>query len=84
MRGEKGQKSDGHNQALLENSIKVLRKSAQSLVDRGEANDLKTALNRGVTMYLDYAEDQAKRRKTITMNGLINLMPFFHSMKEKF
>ena len=58
MRGEKGQKSDGHNQALLENSIKVLRKSAQSLVDRGEAKDLKTAYKKLVGV-LDKYDDLA-------------------------
>lgn len=40
-------------------------------------------LNRVVTMYLDYAEDQAKRRKTITMSEWANMLDAFLSFNER-
>jgi len=40
-------------------------------------------LNRIVTMYLDYAEDQAKRRKTITMNEWAGKLDAFLSFNER-
>ncbi len=40
-------------------------------------------LNRVVTMYLDYAEDQAKRRKTITMNEWTDKLDAFLSFNER-
>lgn len=40
-------------------------------------------LNQVITMYLDYAEDQAKRRKTITMSEWTDKLDAFLSMKEK-
>ncbi len=40
-------------------------------------------LNRVVTMYLDYAEDQAKRRKTITMNDWADRLDAFLSFNER-
>ena len=40
-------------------------------------------LNRVVTMYLDYAEDQAKRRKTISMNEWTDKLDAFLSFNER-
>ena len=40
-------------------------------------------LNRIVTMYLDYAEDQARKRKTITMNGWANKLDVFLEFNER-
>lgn len=40
-------------------------------------------LNRVVTMYLDYAEDQAKRRKTISMNEWTSKLDAFLSFNER-
>lgn len=40
-------------------------------------------LNRVVTMYLDYAEDQAKRRNTITMNEWAEKLDAFLSFNER-
>lgn len=40
-------------------------------------------LNRVVTMYLDYAEDQAKRRKTITMNDWASKLDAFLLFNER-
>ena len=40
-------------------------------------------LNRIVTMYLDYAEDQAKKRKTITMNEWADKLDAFLSFNER-
>jgi len=40
-------------------------------------------LNRVVTMYLDYAEDQAKRRKTIIMNEWADKLDAFLLFSER-
>ena len=40
-------------------------------------------LNRIVTMYLDYAEDQARKRKTITMNGWADKLDVFLEFNER-
>jgi hypothetical protein len=40
-------------------------------------------LNRIVTMYLDYAEDQAKRRKTLTMREWEDKLGAFLSFNER-
>lgn len=41
------------------------------------------ALNRMVTMYLDYAEDQARRKKTMTMSQWVNKLDGFLQFNER-
>ena len=62
-----------------------------SIVRKGDAGTAKNylqkdeieELNRIVTMYLDYAEDQAKKRKTITMNEWADKLDTFLTFNER-
>lgn len=61
----------------------VVRKAdvgiAKNYLDGGEVDEL----NRIVTMYLDYAEDQAERRKTVSMTGWIDKLDAFLEFNER-
>ncbi len=52
---------------------------AKNYLSQEEINEL----NRIVTMYLDYAEDQAKRRKTMTMNEWADKLDAFLSFNDR-
>lgn len=52
---------------------------AKNYLTRAEMDEL----NRIVTMYLDYAEDQAKRRKTMTMNEWSEKLDIFLAFNER-
>ena len=52
---------------------------AKNYLDRPEIEEL----NRIVTMYLDFAEDQAKRRKTVTMGEWADKLDAFLSFNER-
>ncbi len=58
---------DAQNMGLTSWKGSVVRKADVSTAKNYLAPDEIDELNRIVTMYLDFAEDQAKRRKTITM-----------------
>lgn len=61
----------------------VVRKAdvgiAKNYLDGDEVGEL----NRIVTMYLDYAEDQAERRKTVTMAGWADKLDAFLEFNER-
>ena len=71
------------NMGLTSFTGSIVRKgdisTAKNYLQQNEIDEL----NRIVTMYLDYAEDQAKRRKTISMDGWANKLDAFLKFNEK-
>lgn len=59
--------ADAPNMGLTSWAGSIVRKGDVTVAKNYLTQDELTELNRIVTMYLDYAEDQAKRRQTMTM-----------------
>ncbi len=60
-----------------------IRKSDVSIAKNYLTQDEISALNRIVTMYLDYAEEQARRRKTMTMTQWATRLDAFLQFNER-
>lgn len=61
----------------------IVRKGDVGIAKNYLQQDEIDELNRIVTMYLDYAEDQAKKRKTITMDGWADKLDAFLEFNER-
>ena len=61
----------------------VVRKADVGIAKNYLGGDEVDELNRIVTMYLDYAEDQAKKRKTVSMTGWIDKLDAFLEFNER-
>ena len=74
---------DKPNMGLTSFKSSIVRKddvgTAKNYLQKGEIEEL----NRIVTMYLDYAEDQARKRKTITMKGWASKLDVFLEFNER-
>lgn len=75
--------SDIVNMGVMAFKGSIVRKAdvgiAKNYLDGAEVDEL----NRIVTMYLDYAEDQATRRKTVSMAGWVDKLDAFLEFNER-
>ncbi|MFF3026824.1 virulence RhuM family protein [Microbacterium sp. NPDC057944] len=76
-------KADAPNMGLTSWAGTIVRKGDVAIGKNYLAEEEVSELNRIVTMYLDFAEDQAKRRKTMTMSEWSDRLDAFLTFNDR-